>query len=142
MSLSHSCLSEAFPITRYSPELVPNLLSHWLGEAQGKSGLPLNVAVDPAGSSQVVVNYVPLQETYVDHLFPLPGMISAWLVSPLSLDVYPNVISSVRPTLTTHMKKHTFPDTSYLPYLGLFFLIVLLSIMTYNVITCFHLFSH
>ena len=99
----------------------------------------MNVVVDPAGGSQVVVNYVPQQETYVNHLFPLPGtifhQISAWLVSPLPLSLYPNVTLSMRPTLTTQTKKRPFPDTSCLPYLGLFFLIVLLSIMTYNIIT-------
>ena len=73
-------------------------------------------------------------------LFPLPGMIfhqiSACLVSSLPLGLYPNVTFSVRPTLTTQIKKHPFPGPFYLSYPDLFFFIVVLSIVTYNIITC------
>lgn len=38
------------------------MLSHWLGEAQEKSDLHVNVVVDPDSGNLTVASYVPLEE--------------------------------------------------------------------------------
>ena len=38
------------------------MLSHWLGEAQEKGDLHVNVAVDPDSGNLTVASYVPLEE--------------------------------------------------------------------------------
>lgn len=51
-SPSHGIVLNSYPI----------LLSHWLGEAQEKSDLRVNVAVDPDSGNLTVASYVPLEE--------------------------------------------------------------------------------
>lgn len=82
----------------------PTLLSHWLGEAQGKRGLHVTVAVNLVGGSWTALSCVSLAGDLCPQTVP-----STW--NDLSLDIsMTSLLTSFRSLFKCHLISEAYPD--------------------------------